>query len=318
MQGAGQRIEPTDVSVVPVRGTQSFVHTLSECWRRPSLTALEVAWRWTFSVPVLILGWYEGTRILAAAPLDMNALRGMTVLDPLSAAQTIAQALAVLLPPLWQVAVWLVPLLLVVWVVWSSLGRTLVLRRADRRLKARPLTLMILQTIRMAALAGSLGVWFLCLEWAGKTTVTGPLVAGEEANLVGYCALAIITTLGLFTLWAAVSWIFSVAPLLAMLWDLGPAQSLGAAFRLGPLKGKLVEINLVLGIVKIALIVLAMVFSSTPLPFESMATPEFLAAWWAGVTLLYFVASDFFHVARLLGYMNLWRAFEFKSDPERL
>ncbi len=314
MQGAGQRAQATEAPVSPVRGTQSFVHTLSECWRRPSLTALEVAWRWAFGIPSLILGQYEAKRILAAAPLDMDALRRMTVLYPLAAAQTIAQAMAALLPPLLQVAAWLVPLLLVVWVVWSSLGRTLVLRRADRSLKARPLTLMILQGIRLAALAGSLLAWFLCLEWAGKTTVTGPLLAGEEANLVGYCALAIITTLGLFTLWAVVSWIFSVAPLLAMLRDLGPGQSLAAAFRLGPLKGKLVEINLVMGIVKIALIVLAIVFSATPLPFESVATPEFLVAWWTGVTLLYFVASDFFHVARLMGYLNLWRAFEPKTD----
>jgi len=80
--------------------------------------------------------------------------------------------------------------------------------------------------------------------------------------------------------------------------------------RLGPLRGKLVEINLVMGIVKIALIVLAMVFSACPLPFESVTTPEFLAWWWAGVTVLYLVASDFFHVARLVGYLELWRTYE--------
>ena len=40
-----------------VRGTQSFVHTLSECWRRPSLTALEVVWRWAFGIPALLLLW---------------------------------------------------------------------------------------------------------------------------------------------------------------------------------------------------------------------------------------------------------------------
>jgi hypothetical protein len=101
-----------------------------------------------------------------------------------------------------------------------------------------------------------------------------------------------------------------VAPLLAMLRDTGIGASLNAAFHLGPLKGKLVEINLVMGIVKIALIVLAMVFSATPLPFESITTPEFLATWWAGVGVLYLIASDFFHVARLLGYLRLWKAYE--------
>ena len=293
-----------------VRGTQSFVHTLSECWRRPSLTALEVLWRWLYGIPALLLVWHEAVKILNATPVDVAALRRMTVVDPMGSAETIAQALAVLVPPVWQAAVWLVPLLLVGWVVVSSLGRTVVLRRADGRLHARPMTLMVLQALRMVALGGSFVVWFLCLQWVGRLTILGPLSVGGEPNLVGYFALVIVATLGLFTLWAVVSWVLSVAPLLAMLRGLGVGASLAAAFRLGPLKGKLVEINLVMGIVKIALIVLAMVFSATPLPFESVTTPGFLMWWWVGVTGLYLVGSDFFHVARLVAYLELWRAYE--------
>jgi hypothetical protein len=298
------------VAAGTVRGTQSFVHTLSECWGRPSLTALEVLWRWLYGVPALLLVWHEAVKILNATPVDIAALRRMTVVDPMGAAETLSQVLAVLLPPVWQVAAWLVPLLLVGWVVVSSLGRTVVLRRADGRLHARPVTLMVLQALRMVALGGSFVVWFVCVQWVGRVTVLGPLSVGGEPNLVGYFALVIVATLGLFTLWAAVSWVLSVAPLLAMLRGLGVGESLAAAFRLGPLKGKLVEINLVMGIVKIALIVLAMVFSATPLPFENVTTPEFLMWWWAGVTVLYLVASDFFHVARLVAYLELWRAYE--------
>lgn len=293
-----------------VRGTQSFVHTLSECWRRPSLTALEVLWRWLYGIPALLLVWHEAVKILDATPVDVAALRRMTVVDPMGSVETIAQALAVLVPPVWQVAVWLVPLLLVGWVVVSSLGRTVVLRRADGRLHARPMTLMVLQGLRMVALGGSFVVWFLCVQWMGRLTILEPLSVGGEPNLVGYFALVIVATLGLFTLWAVVSWVLSVAPLLAMLRGLGVGASLAAAFRLGPLKGKLVEINLVMGIVKIALIVLAMVFSATPLPFESVTTPVFLMWWWVGVTGLYLVGSDFFHVARLVAYLELWRAYE--------
>jgi hypothetical protein len=298
------------VAAGTVRGTQSFVHTLSECWRRPSLTALEVLWRWLFGIPALLLLWHEAVKILNATPVDIAALRRMTVVDPMGSAETIAQALAVLVPPVWQVAVWLVPLLLVGWVVVSSLGRTVLLRRTDGRLHARPMTLMVLQALRIVALAGSFVVWFLCVQWVGRVTILGQLSVGGEPNLVGYFALVIVATLGLFTLWAVVSWVLSVAPLLAMLRGLGVGESLAAAFRLGPLKGKLVEINLVMGIVKIALIVLAMVFSATPLPFENVTTPEFLLWWWVGVTVLYLLASDFFHVARLVAYLELWRAYE--------
>ncbi len=145
--------------------------------------------------------------------------------------------MAVLLPPVLQVAVWLVPLLLVVWVVVSSVGRTVVLRRVDGRLHARPGTLMVLQAVRVVALAGKLcGVVLCACEWVAEWTVTGPMAAGGEPNLVGYFALVIVATLGLFTLWAVVSWVLSVAPLLAMLRGLGVGASLAAAFRLGPLK----------------------------------------------------------------------------------
>ncbi|MBS1799625.1 MAG: hypothetical protein JSS95_07335 [Acidobacteria bacterium] len=293
-----------------VRATQSFVHVLSECWSRPSLTLLEVLWRWVYGIPALLLLWRVGSRLYASVPLNVVALEKMTVTQPMQAAETLAVAMDVLLPPLMQVAVWLAPLLLVTWVVWSSLGRTVVMRRIDPTLHSRPWTLMALQAIRVAGLTASFVLWFLCLQGAAGATVTGPVLRGGEPNLVGYFALAIVSTLGLFTLWAVVSWIFGVAPLLAMLHDTGPVASLRDAFRLGPLKSKLVEINLVMGIVKIALIVLAMVFSATPLPFESIATTEFLYTWWAGVAVLYFVASDFFHVARLVGYMRLWKAYE--------
>jgi hypothetical protein len=187
----------------------------------------------------------------------------------------------------------------------------------DRRLHRRVGTLIVLQAVRVVALLGSFGVWFWCMERVAELTVSGPVAAGGEPNLVGYFALVIVATLGLFTMWAVVSWALSIAPLLAMLRGLGAGGSLAAAFRLGPLRAKLVEINLVMGIVKIALIVLAMVFSATPLPFESVTTPEFLLSWWVGVTILYFLGSDFFHVARQVAYLQLWRAYDSEENLVR-
>jgi hypothetical protein len=298
-----------------VRGTQSFVHTLTACWKRPSLTALEVLWRWLYGIPALLVLRYEALKILQETPIDFAALRNMTVLDPMGSAATMAKALMVLLPPVLRLAMWLAPLMVVVWVLVSSVGRTVVMRRVDNRLHTRLGTLIVLQAVRVVALLASFVVWFWCMERAADVTVTGPLARGGEPNLVGYFSLVIVGTLVLFLSWAVVSWALSVAPLLAMLRGLGAGGSLAAAFRLGPLKSKLVEINLVMGIVKIALIVLAMVFSASPLPFESVATPEFLFFWWFLMTVLYFVASDFFHVARQVAYLQLWRAYE---DDEHL
>lgn len=293
-----------------VRGTQSFVHTLSACWRRPSYTALEVLWRWAFGIPALLVLRFETLTVLAKTPLDYAALKNMTVLDPMASAATMAKAMQAVLPEVLRVGLWLAPLLVGAWVLASALGRTVVLRRVDGRLHARVGTLIVLQALRMLALVGSFALWLWCLLRIADLTVTGPLTSGGEPNLVGYFSLVILATLGLFTAWAVLSWALSVAPLLAMLQDLSVGASLAAAFRLGPLKSKLVEINLVMGIVKIALIVLAMVFSATPLPFESVTTPQFLFWWWVGVGVLYCVASDFFHVARQVAYLQLWRAYE--------
>ena len=94
-----------------------------------------------------------------------------------------------------------------------------------------------------------------------------------------------------------------------MLENRGVAAQPGAQSSPGPLTGKLVEVNLVLGIVRLALIVLAMVFSAIPLPFEADMTGTALYLWWALVTLLYFVASDFFQVARLAAFIQFWRTY---------
>jgi hypothetical protein len=294
----------------PVRGTQSFVHTLAACWKRPTLTALEVLWRWAFGAPALALIVYEALGVWRQAQVGTAALRQMSLLDPMSAAATLTQTATVLMPPVLRVAEWLAPLLLVVWIVVSSFGRVLVLRRFDARLHARPVTLMLLQAARMTALLVSFALWFASMQAATEVAVKLPIAADRDPNPVLYCAMVIVATLGMFTLWAVVSWVFTVAPLLAMRDNLGAAASLAAAFRLGPLRSKLIEINLVMGIVKIALIVLAMVFSASPLPFESVATPQFMAWWYAGVTVLYLVASDFFHVARLLAYLELWKSYD--------
>src|SRR5579862_6800452 len=129
---------------VPVRGTQSLVHTLGRCWRRPSLTGLEVLWRWVFGLPALWLMYVQVRRILLAhtdGTMDLTRLGldrklmadpvGAMAADPMGVSAKIGDAVGVLLPDILHAALWVVPMLLVVWVTVSSVGRTAVLRRMD-------------------------------------------------------------------------------------------------------------------------------------------------------------------------------------------
>jgi hypothetical protein len=292
------------------RGTQSFVSILSLCWHRPALLALELLWRWLFGLPLLAALVFTGLHIGAATAAQVRAtgILDFTLQYPMNGALSIAETYQVLRDPVLHALAWIVPAAVLAGAIAAALGRNAVLRRYRPTLPWRPGISIVLQFLRLAALCATFVLWFVAIHWAAHVALAGASTeSGQgEPNLVLYCALVIVLSLGIFTLWALLSWIFSIAPLLAILENRGVASSLARSLRLGPLTGKLVEINLVMGIVKIALVVLAMVFSATPLPFEDVVHGNALYAWWAVVTLLYLIASDFFQVARVVAFVELW------------
>ncbi len=293
------------------RGTQSFVQILALVWRNPSLVALEVAWRWSFGIPLMALLAWEGTRIWAETAVKLRAtgVFDFTLQYPWQGALQIADAIDVLKPVVLHAAEWLLPLAIVAWAAASGLGRNAVVRRYREETPWRPGAMIALQLLRGFALCATYAVWYATVRWAANFTLsqtTGGDLQGEP-NLVLYCALVIVFSLGIFTVWALLSWVFSIGPLLVLLENRGIGGSLARSLRLGPLKGKLAEINLVMGIAKIGMIVLAMVFSAVPLPFEAEVQGTALYVWWAVVTVLYLVASDFFQVARIVAFAELWR-----------
>jgi hypothetical protein len=148
------------------------------------------------------------------------------------------------------------------------------------------------------------------MQWVAVTHIT----ATGDPDLVGYAAWAITLSLAFYTLWALTSWALSIAPLLMLLEDRSAISALGQSLRLGkPFTSKLAETNLVMGIVKLMLIVLAMVFSAAPLPFSDELGSDALHFAVLTSTILYFVASDFFHIARLKGFIEFWRTFRGSS-----
>jgi hypothetical protein len=295
--------------VAPLRGTQLLVEHMSEIFRRPSLIAIEIGWRWLFGIPFLLVCWNQIQQILAAYPLEASGFNSIDAQNPWIAATQIAHVISYYQPHVLVVARWLLPAAALAWVVISGVGRAVLLRcllpNQSSRRTFRLMTTILLQAAWLCLFALVLWGWIRSMEWVAATHIA---VAGEP-DLIGYFIWAIFLSLGFFTLWALVSWTASIAPLLALLETRHSVlSSLGQALRLGKVfSSKLAEINLVLGIVKLALLVVAMVFSAAPLPFSDELGPQAMHAVWIGSIVFFLVANDYFQVVRLQAFVEFGR-----------
>ena len=290
----------------PLRGTQSMVGYMGWVFSRPSIVAIEIAWRWIFGIPLLLVFWKQLQQILAAYPLESSGFNSLDAQNPWVAIVQLANVWSYYQPHVFAVLHWLVPASALFWAVISGLGRTVVLRRLNPQLPSRPAALIVLQAAWLALLGLSFWLWFGCMQWAAASHIS----AGGEPDLVGFAVWAIFLSLAFFMAWALISWALSIAPLIVLLENRSVLSALGQSLRLGKaFTGKLAEVNLVMGIVKLALIVLAMVFSAAPLPFSDELGSASLHVVTAASTIFYLVANDYFHVVRLKGFMEFWRTY---------
>jgi hypothetical protein len=289
-----------------VRATQKLVDQMGWVFNRPSLVALEVAWRWVFGLPFLLICWRQARQILAALPPQSTGLSDIDKQNPWTAAVQLADVWARYEPSVAHALTWIVPAAVCFWIVISAVGRSLVLRRLDSELRFRPASMIALQAGSLLVLGLVFFCWFRSMQWIAATHIS----PSGEADLIGYFIWAIFLSLGFFSLSALVSWPFAVAPLLMLCEKRSATSALLESFRLGrEFTGKLLEINLVMGIVKLALVVLAMVFSAAPLPFSDQLGPDAMHVVWAGATIFYLVAGDYFQVVRLKSFLEFWRTF---------
>lgn len=289
----------------PVRGTQLLVEHMSDVVRRPSLVVIEIAWRWLFGIPFLFICWQQVEQILAAYPLDSSGASSIDTRNPWVAAVQLSNVAAFYEPHLAAVLRWLLPAVALIWMIVSGVGRNLLLMRMEPRVPFRPFAMILLQGSWLALLGLTLWGWLGSMQWVAATHIAG---AGEP-DLVGYFIWAIFLSLGFFTAFALTSWVLTIAPILLLL-DRSMVSGLGGALKLGRrFTGKLIEINLVLGIVKLALLVVAMVFSAAPLPFSDELGPGAMHFVVAASALFFLVADDFFQVVRLKAFVEFRRIF---------
>jgi hypothetical protein len=297
---------------VPPRGV-SFIGVLQRCRNHPSWLALELLWRWGYGIPLLAVIAWEFQRIGAetSARVQATGVQHFSLQTPMAGSLAIAQAYMILWPPVIHALRWLLPCAMVGWALAAGVGRNLVLRRYLPALPWRPGPLVVLQLLRAAGLFAMAVSWFLAIRWAADFSLAGVSAASEttaEPSLVLYLALVIAISLAAITIWLLLSWVFSIAPLISLLEGCGIGASLRRSMRLGRLKRKLVEINMAVGYWKLAATVLVMILTATPAAFVVAIQGMWLYLWWGVVSVLYMVLSDFFQVARVVGFVELWRA----------
>ena len=311
-----QAVSPARLHRQKLRATQSLVSYMAFVWGHPSLVFIEIAWRWLFGVPFLMVCWAQAQLILAQFPPSSVGLDRLEFQNPWLTSEILAEAIGRYEPAVGNVLKWLLPIGAIGWAIASGLGRTFVLARMNAFAPFSPRSIgsqlrkapayMVLQGLWMSALMGCLWLWFQSVGWASATYIT----VGAQPDLVGYLCWLIFLSLGVYVIWALLSWTLAIAPVLLFLEDRvrSPWAALRRSFSLGkPLSGKLMEVCLVLAIVKIMLIVLDMVFSAAPLPFADQFGPDALHVLYVIVFIVFLLANDYFYVVRLRSFVELWR-----------
>lgn len=289
-----------------VRGTQTLVSQMGWMLRHPAVVAVEVGWRWLFGIPFLLVCWSRLQHVLTVLTPDEAGLTNLNSQNPWAAVGQMSRAWWQYQPLVAHELRSIVPFAALAWILISAFGRNLALKMAEPAIRLRSGAMVLLQTAWLIVFGGICVGWFKSVGWAASTHFHG----SAEPDLVGFAIWLIFLSLGFFTIWALLGWIVSVAPVLMLLEDCSAPSVLRLAFKLGrPFTSELFEIGMVMGIVNLALIVVAMVLSAAPLPFSDELGGDALHVVWAGATVFYLIAHDYFQIVRLKCFVQFWKIF---------
>jgi hypothetical protein len=294
-----------------IRGTQTLVDQMGRMLKRPLIIAVEVCWRWLFGVPFLLACWSRFQHVFNVLTPEESGLSNIDPSNPWLAAGAFSRAVTKYDPLIAHELRWLLPIAALAWIVISGLGRSFAYKLMQPGVRFRPTAMMALQTVWLMLFGAICWGWFRSVAFAAKTHFP----AGREPDLIGFSIWLIFLSLGFFTLWALVGWIVSVAPILMLMENCSPSSALKRTLRLErPFRSELFEIGMVMGIVNLALMVVAMVLSAAPLPFSDQLGGDTLHMVWAGATVFYLIAHDYFQLVRLKCYVRFWQIFRGDSS----
>lgn len=274
--------------------------------RHPAVVALEVGWRWLFGIPFLLVCLTRLKHVLTVLTPEQAGLTDINPQNPWIAAAQLSRVWWQYEPLVAHELRLIASIAVLAWLVISACGRNLTLKLTSPEVRFRPAAMMMLQAGWLAVFGLVCWGWFRSVGWVAATHFRGE----SEPDLIGFSIWLIFLSLGFFTVWALLGWVVSVAPVLMLMEDISPTSALKLALRLGrPFTSELFEIGMVMGIVNLALIVVAMVLSAAPLPFSDLLGGDALHVVWAGATVFYLIAHDYFQVVRLKCFVEFWKIF---------
>ena len=273
--------------------------------RHPGIVALEVGWRWLFGIPFLLVCWSRLLHVFTELTPQESGLSDIDPSNPWIAAGQFSRAVAKYEPLIAHELRWLLPVAAVAWILISAFGKNLALKQMHPGIRMRPAAMLALQTAWLALFGGVCWGWFSSVSWAAATHFRG-----DEPDLIGFAIWLIFLSLGFFTTWALLGWIVSISPVLMLIEERSVGSALRGTMHLGrAFTSELVEIGMVMGIVNLALVVVAMVLSAAPLPFSDELGGGALHVVWAGAIVFYLIAHDYFQLVRLKCFVEFWKIF---------
>ena len=153
-----------------MRATQKLVDQMGWVFSRPSLTALEIAWRWVFGLPLLIV-LAAGSQILAALPPESTGL-GKSSTNRIHGSPSCNWRTYGALSTACRRMFW-VAAAPGCGGVGGYFGRGPQPRpvRLDRGVRFRPFSMMALQAGWLAVLGTRLVGWFRSIQWVAATHI---------------------------------------------------------------------------------------------------------------------------------------------------
>ena len=281
----------------PIRAGFSAVN------RDPVITAIEIAWRWTFGLIATIL-LALGTRAFLAglkvSEGDEQALHGHDPTMIAAALMHILQQSGVLRSFFAILAAIAIPSA-IVWIIAGTLGRAATLKRLMPSSTLNVKAILGLNIARAALLFASILAWYLWMVLCALVTVTR-----DEPNYPLYLLLSMLAFPVIAIVWGILNWVLSLAPLMATRENAGAVQVFRDTVRLARAhRSQFASVSTWLGLPRLAAMVVALMVAVVVL----IATDSLMIGSIALtiITLAYCALADYLYVVRLAAYGQIAR-----------